>query len=86
MNKKPTPHSPHINEVLFEMQRVGNVLRVTVIDPNTATEVIMVADPRQSMETIKRLAVRKLVYVLDKKRAKGELKPLRSSGQFNKLV
>lgn len=86
MNKKTAPPAPHINEVLFEMQRVGNVLRVTVIDPNTATEVIMVADPRQSMETIKRLAVRKLAYVLDKKRAKGELKPLGKAGQFNKLV
>ena len=86
MSKKPAPHSPPINEVLFEMQRVGNVLRVTVIDPNTATEVIMVADPRQSMETIKRLAVRKLAYVLDKKHAKGELKPLGNAGQFNKLV
>lgn len=68
------------------MQRVGKILRVTVIDPNTATEVIMVADPRQSMEAIKRLAVRKLAYVLDKKRAKGELKPLGNAGKFNKLV
>lgn len=86
MSKKPTPHAPPLNEVLFEMQRVGNALRVIVIDPNTATEVIMVADPRQGMETIKRLAVRKLAYVLEKKRAKGELKPLGKPGQFNKLV
>lgn len=86
MNKKPTPHAPPLNEVLFEMQRVGNALRVIVIDPNTATEVIMVADPRQGMETIKRLAVRKLAYVLEKKRAKGELKPLSKPGKFNKLV
>lgn len=61
-----------IKEVLFEFQRHGNILRVTAIDPVTATEVIMVADPRQSMETIKRLAARKLLYVLEKKRAEAK--------------
>lgn len=57
-------------EVLLEVQRYGNVLRVTAIDPVTGTEVIMVADPRQSMTTIKQLAARKLAYVLNKNRTK----------------
>ena len=77
MVEKPTrPGSPlrgpqgRMKEVLFEMQRHGNILRVVAIDPVTGTEVIMVADPRQSMETIKRLAARKLLYVLEKNRAK----------------
>lgn len=57
-------------EVLLEVQRYGNVLRVTAIDPVTGTEVIMVADPRQSMTTIKQLAARKLAYVMEKNRTK----------------
>ena len=67
MNMKQTPPAPP-KEVLFEMQRMGNVLRVTAIDPATGTEVVMVADPRQSMLTIKKLAARKLAYVIAKKR------------------
>lgn len=69
MNLKPTRGAP-IKEVLLEVQRYGNVLRVTAIDPATGTEVIMVADPRQSMTTIKQLAARKLAYVLEKNRTK----------------
>lgn len=74
-----------MKEVLFEYQRVGNIMRVTAIDPVTAIEVIMIADPKQGMETIKRLAARKLAYVLAKKRAKAE-KDGDKSGRFNKLV
>jgi len=43
-------------------------LRVTAIDPATGTEGVMDADPRQSMLTIKKLAARKLAYVIAKKR------------------
>ena len=71
--KRPGLSPPiHLNEVLFEMRRVGNVLRVTAIDARTGTEVIMVADPRQSQHTIKTLAARKLAYVLDKKRRQAQ--------------
>lgn len=70
MVMKPTGLPPQVplHEVLFEMRRVGKVLRVTAIDARTGTEVIMVADPRQSQHAIKTLAARKLAYVLDKKR------------------
>ncbi|HEY9163697.1 MAG TPA: hypothetical protein VIN57_03715 [Magnetovibrio sp.] len=74
MNNNHTPAARRSKglgrEVLLEMHRVGNALRVTAIDPVTGTEVIMVADPRQSMETIKQLAARKLAYVIDKNRNK----------------
>lgn len=69
-DKRPprTPdHRGRKKEVLFELQRHGNMLRVVAIDPITATEVIMIADPRQNIEIIKRLAARKLEYVLEKK-------------------
>lgn len=78
MVEKPTrPGSPvnrQMKEVLFEVQRHGNILRIVAIDPVTGTEVIMIADPRQSMEIIKRLAARKLLYVMEKNRAKAEQK------------
>lgn len=59
-------------EVLFEFQRLGHILRVVAIDPGTGTEVVMIADPRQSEITIKRLAARKLAYVLEKNRNKAK--------------
>ncbi len=61
---------PLPKEVLFEFKRLGHILRVVAIDPQSATEVTMIADPRQPETTIKMLAARKLAYVLDKKRAK----------------
>jgi len=66
------PQTP-LGDVLFEFKRVGKVLRVTAIDAQTGTEVVMVADPRQNEYAIKSLAARKLAYVLNKKmqRAQG---------------
>jgi len=61
-----------LGEVLFEFKRHGNVLRVVAIDPKTGTEVIMIADPRQSKMVIQRLAARKLAYVLAKNQAKAQ--------------
>jgi len=61
-----------LGEVLFEFKRHGNVLRVTAIDPKSGTEVIMVADPRQSKTMIQRIAARKLAYVMAKNQAKAQ--------------
>lgn len=72
MKRPGMPNQIPLTEVLFEMRRVGKVLRVTAIDARTGIEVIMVADPRQSQYTIKTLAARKLAYVLDKKRRQAE--------------
>ena len=74
---------PLPREVLFEFHKVGHILRVIAIDPDTGTEVIMVADPRQSQEHIKRLAARKLAYVLEKKRSKQESEKAKG---INRLV
>lgn len=63
---------PTLGEVLFEFQRMGNILRVVAIDPKTGTEVTMIADPRHSKTIIQRLAARKLAYVLAKNAAKAE--------------
>ena len=53
--------------ILFELTHVGAYVRVCAIDSRTGTEVTMVGDPAQSQETLKRLAARKLQYVMDKK-------------------
>ena len=64
----PTHHSEiGLREVLFEFRKVGKYTRVSAIDPDSGTEVIMIGDPKQGQEVMKRLATRKLVYVMNKK-------------------
>jgi len=56
-----------LSEVLFEFRRVGNSVRVVAVDPVTNTEITMVGAPGCGEETLKRLAARKLAYVIAKK-------------------
>jgi hypothetical protein len=56
-----------LREVLFEFRRIGKFLKVTAIDPDTNIEVSMVGNPRYSQEMLKRVATRKLVYVIAKR-------------------
>jgi len=56
-----------LSEVLFEFRRVGNSVRVVAVDPVTNTEITMVGAPGCGEETLKRLAARKLAYVISKK-------------------
>jgi hypothetical protein len=60
-------------EVLFEMRRVGNSVRVNAIDPATNIEVTIIGDPRFGEEALKRTAMRKLTYVIAKRREQGNL-------------
>jgi len=57
-----------LREVLYEFAKVGRHLRVTALDPRTRIEIYMIADPRYGETLIKRLAARKLAYVIGKKR------------------
>ena len=68
VNRKST----QLREVLFEFRRVGNFVRVSAIDPITRTEVQIVGDSKQGRETLKRVAIRKLEYVLGKRFGDGE--------------
>lgn len=61
----------HLDEVLFEFIRQGNSVKVSAIDPRTGTEVAIVGDPKTGIETLKRVATRKLIYVMGKN-ANGE--------------
>ena len=55
------------HEVLIELiYTAGRSVKVIAIDPDTGTEVVMVGDKNQSEEVLKRLAARKLHYVLGK--------------------
>ena len=62
------PRNVRLHEVLYEFVSVGRYLRVNAIDPRTGIEVTMIADPRYGETLIKRLAARKLAYVIAKRR------------------
>ena len=62
------PGNVRLHEVLYEFVSVGRYLRVNAIDPRTGIEVTMIADPRYGETLIKRLAARKLAYVIAKRR------------------
>jgi hypothetical protein len=70
MKKKPTI----LNEVLFEFRPQGHYVQVAAIDPISGTEVSMVGDARQNEEVLKRIAARKLLYVMEKQRAEKKKK------------
>ena len=63
-----TGEDVYLGEVLIEFHRVGKVVKVSAIDPITGTEVSIVGDPHYGEETLMRTAVRKLRYVIAKRR------------------
>lgn len=59
----------HTGEVLLELHYTrGRSVRVVAIDPVTGTEVTMIGDKERGEAALKRLAVQKLQYVLNKKK------------------
>lgn len=56
-----------VQEVLFEFIITGNFVKVIAVDPRTNTEISIVGDRRLSKSVLQRNAIRKLVYVLEKK-------------------
>lgn len=64
------PHGDiNLREVLFEIHRIGNSVKVAAIDPITNTEVVVVGSPHMSPYSLKINAIRKLRYVIAKKQA-----------------
>ena len=58
------------NEGYFiEMTHVGNAVRVCAVDPVTGVEVTCIGAPSATKKQLSDLAVRKLEYVLAKKRS-----------------
>lgn len=64
-----------LSEVLIEMQPIGRYMRVNAMDPRTLVEVTTIADASYSQTLLKKLAVRKLKYVLRKRRGAQRPKP-----------
>jgi hypothetical protein len=56
-----------IGEVLFEFHRVGNVVKVLALHVDTDTEVSLVGPPAAGVHGLKMAAIRKLIYVLNKR-------------------
>jgi len=57
-------------EVIFEFVRVGNAVKVSAVDAATGTEVSIVGDPAAGEPELKRLAERKLNYVLARRKTR----------------
>ena len=55
-------------EVLFEMRRIGNAVKVTAIHVATDTEVVTMGPPSVGEHGLKQAALRKLSYVMAQKR------------------
>ena len=68
MSMSRNPRQQH--EVLIELLYTSSrSVKVIAIDPVTGTEVVMVGDRNQGEAVLKRLAARKLHYVLNKNKA-----------------
>ena len=63
-----------LREVLFEIQQIGNAVRVAAIDPYTNTEVVIVGSSAMSYYSLKINAIRKLRYVIAKKQSQDSSK------------
>lgn len=55
-------------EVLLEFQRIGNAVKVVAVDPESLIEVTIMGPSGAGEEALTRVAVRKLEYVLKKRK------------------
>jgi hypothetical protein len=53
-------------DVIIEFFQVGAYVKVSAVDTATYTEVSIVGDPRRGEEALKRAAISKLDYVLER--------------------
>jgi hypothetical protein len=67
-------------EVYFEFQQIGAYVKVTAIDPDTLVEVSVTGAASASQQSLKQLALRRLQYVLAKRRPGGNQGGGRSGG------
>lgn len=54
------------SEVILEFHTIGGSVKVTAVDPETLTEVSIVGAANAGDELLRRIAIRKLEYVLNK--------------------
>lgn len=65
---KPSPEG----EVIVEFLQLGNLVRVTAMDPKTLREVSIMGPSTAGEQALTRIAVRKLRYVLARQRKRKE--------------
>lgn len=58
-------------EYIVEFMQLGNMVRVTAMDPETLREVSIMGPPSLGQKELARIAVRKLRYVLARRRKDG---------------
>ncbi|MCC7049441.1 MAG: hypothetical protein IT562_22215 [Alphaproteobacteria bacterium] len=58
-------------EVYFEFQQIGNYVKVTAIDSATMVEVSVTGAASAGRQSLQQLALRRLEYVLAKRRPPG---------------
>jgi hypothetical protein len=56
-------------EVIFEMTRMGRIVRVTAVDAKTGAEAVIQGPATSSQKELQRVALAKLNYVLNKQKA-----------------
>ncbi|MEK9797232.1 MAG: hypothetical protein VW713_10870 [Alphaproteobacteria bacterium] len=67
IDKMASPPRRPDDDILIEMFRVGNAVKVSAVDPKTGIEASIVGSPSMGEETLKRNAVNKLMYVMRKR-------------------
>lgn len=72
VRRRPGRRPPSDRDVLLEFINVGRLVKVCAIDPRTGTEVVVVGPANAAQADLTRAAVRKLQYVLRKKRRQAE--------------
>ena len=65
---RPKSHAarPQNQAVLFEFSAIGNSVKVSAVDPVTLREVSIIGPVTAGEEALKRAALQKLHYVLDR--------------------
>lgn len=63
-------------EVILEFHQVGKFVKVSAIDTRTLTEVSIVGDPAASEASLRRAAIKKLEFVLERKAKQGNARRL----------
>lgn len=62
-------------EVILEFYAIGNAVKVTAVDPETLVEVSIVGSRSAGEELLRRTVLRKLDYVLSRRKGRSESKP-----------
>jgi hypothetical protein len=66
-------------EIYLEFHQVGDYVKVSAIDAKTNTETSIVGSPRSTQGHLSQIAVRKLKYILEKRRRAAAVKPARGT-------